>query len=89
MSCQRAPDLIDPYIDGELDLLQAAEVERHLNECDYCNLRYSNQLTLRSTFKDESFYYRVPQDLQKRIRASLQKEMNFKQRAVNRRRRRN
>jgi len=76
--------LIEPYIDGELGPLQAAEVERHLDECDYCNLRYRNQLTLRSTLKDESLYYRAPQDLQKRIRGSLRKEMNFMQRAVNR-----
>lgn len=76
MSCQRARELIDPYFDGELDLLQAAAVERHLGECDYCKLRYSNQLTLRSTFKSESLYYRAPPDLQNRIRASLQRDEN-------------
>jgi anti-sigma factor RsiW len=84
LSCQRARVLIDPYVDGELDPVQVAEVERHLDECKNCNLRYRNQLTLRSTFKDESLYYHAPQDLQKRIKASLQKEMNCKQRAVNR-----
>ena len=80
MSCQRARELIDPYIDGELDLLRVPELEQHLNECDDCNLRCSNQLTLRSTFKDDSFYYRAPQGLQKRIRASLQNQNNIKQR---------
>lgn len=71
MSCERARELIHPYIDGELELTQAAEIQQHLDECEDCKLGYHNHLTLRSTFKDQSLYYRAPQHLKKRIRASL------------------
>ena len=71
MSCQKARELIHPYIDGELDLTQAAEIQQHIHECEDCKLGYYNQLTLRSTFKDNSLYYRAPQDLKKRIRSLL------------------
>jgi mycothiol system anti-sigma-R factor len=75
LSCQRAQDLIHPYVDGELDILQAAEVERHLDQCEDCNDGYRNQISLRSFFKDISLYHRAPQDLKQRIRSSLQKEV--------------
>ena len=69
MSCERARELVHPYIDGELDLTQAAEIHQHLDECEECKLGYNNQLTLRSIFKDNSLYYRAPQDLHKRMRS--------------------
>jgi len=75
LSCQRAEDLVHPYVDGELDILQAAEVERHLDQCEDCNQAYRNQITLRSSFKDTSLYYRAPQDLQWRISSSLQRKV--------------
>ena len=71
MSCERARELIHPYIDGELDLTQAAEIQQHIDACENCKLGYHNQLTLRSTFEDNSLYYRAPQDLKKRIKSLL------------------
>ena len=75
MSCHRARELIQPYIDGELERVQAAEVKRHIDQCKDCYLRHRNQLTLRSSFKDNSLYYRAPQDLRIRIRLSLREEV--------------
>ena len=71
MSCERTRELIHPYIDGELDLTQAADIQQHIDECEHCKLGYHNLLTLRSTFKDKSLYYRAPQALNKRIRSLL------------------
>ena len=71
MNCQRARELIHPYIDGELDLTQAAEIQKHIDECEDCKLGYHNQLTLRSTFRDKSLYYRAPHALNRRIRSLL------------------
>ncbi|HLA09110.1 MAG TPA: anti-sigma factor [Pyrinomonadaceae bacterium] len=73
MGCQRAQELIHPYIDGELDPLQAADVERHIEQCENCNLLYRNQIALRSSLKDSSLYYRASEDLRKRIQVSVQK----------------
>jgi anti-sigma factor (TIGR02949 family) len=71
VSCERARELIHPYIDGELDLTQAADIQQHIDECEGCMLDYHNQFILRSTFKDNSLYYRAPQALNERIRKLL------------------
>ena len=71
MSCHRARELIDPFIDGELDRRLMAAFRRHLDQCEACELAYGNRLTLRSDLKGESLYYRPPNDLRKRIRAAL------------------
>jgi anti-sigma factor RsiW len=75
LSCQRAQELIHPYVDGELDGLQTVEVERHIEQCEDCKLDYRSQITLRSSLKDNSLYHRAPTNLKKRIRTSLQKEV--------------
>lgn len=75
MSCQRARKLIHPYIDGELDTLQAEQFRLHLGECEDCNRTYRSELGLSSTLKDNSLYYRAPRDLDKSIRLSLREEV--------------
>ena len=74
MSCQRAPELIHPYIDEELDQLQASEFRRHLDQCKDCGLNYRNQLALRFALKQNSLYYRAPHELLRQVRAALRKE---------------
>ena len=75
MSCHRARELIDPFIDGELDRRQAGALRRHLNECRACKLGYRNQLTLHSGLKDTSLHYRPADDLRERIRASVRQSL--------------
>src|SRR5262249_4412845 len=63
MNCQKVPDLIHSYVDHELDLVQTSEIERHLEQCEECDLVYRRQIALRSSLQDTSFYYRAPADL--------------------------
>jgi len=67
LSCQKILEIVHPYIDRELDEVQAAEVERHLEQCDDCDLIYRGQVALRSALQHASFYYRAPADLKRRI----------------------
>ena len=71
MSCHRARELIDPFIDGELDTARADEIRRHLDECEGCKLAYRNQLTVHESLKNKSLYYRSTNKLRRRIRAAL------------------
>jgi predicted anti-sigma-YlaC factor YlaD len=71
LNCQRARELIDPYLDGELDLPQAGEICRHLGECESCNLAHRTLLILSSSLKENSLYHHAPDDLQKRVLLSL------------------
>jgi len=74
LSCQRVSELIHLHIDRELDVAQTSEVERHLEQCEGCDLFYRSQIALRSSLQDASFYYRVPADLKSRIASSFQEE---------------
>ena len=75
MSCEAtASELIDPYIDGELDADRAAELSRHLAECEECNMSYQKNLNLSSIIRDHSLYYRSTDEFRKRIQAALREE---------------
>ena len=67
MSCQKIIEIVHQYIDRELDPVQVAEVECHLEQCDDCDLIYRGQVALRSSLQDPSLYYRAPADLKRRI----------------------
>ena len=67
VSCQKISEIVHPYIDCELDPFQTAEVERHLEQCDNCDLIYRGQVALRSALQHRSLYYRAPADLKQRI----------------------
>jgi len=74
LNCQKVPELIHSYVDHELDVVQTSEIERHLEQCEECDLAYRSQIALRSSLQDPSFYYRAPADLKSRITSSLRKE---------------
>jgi predicted anti-sigma-YlaC factor YlaD len=37
MNCQISRELLDGYLDGELDLVNSLEIEAHLLECQECS----------------------------------------------------
>jgi mycothiol system anti-sigma-R factor len=75
MICHKSLEMIHLYVDGELDRLNAAEVRRHIDRCEDCELRYHTQIALRSSLQDSSLYHRAPVELKRRIRSSLQQQV--------------
>ncbi len=73
MDCQDARTLIDGYFDGELDVIRNLEIERHLKECALCSQRYKGHQALRNGIKAEGLYFKLPEDLERRIQLSLRK----------------
>ena len=71
MSCQEAQDLLDGYLDGELDLVRSLELEQHLQACGSCSQAYRNHQTLRSAIRTGSLYFTPPVHLQTRVRSAL------------------
>ena len=45
--CARCEELLQPFLDRELNDLERAEAELHLNACDYCRRRYRFEEHLR------------------------------------------
>lgn len=73
MRCDEMQELIGPYVDGELDLVNSLELETHLQACAMCSPVYQNYQALRTALSASPLYFKPPVDLQKRVRASLRR----------------
>jgi anti-sigma factor RsiW len=71
MNCAEAKDLMHAYADGELDLVHALEMEKHLADCAACSRAYENIRSLKSALKSDPLYFKAPLGLERRIQASL------------------
>lgn len=71
MTCEEVRGLLSPYADGELDLVRATEIERHLAECPACAEALERTRALSSALGDPALYHQAPPDLPGRVRASL------------------
>jgi anti-sigma factor RsiW len=71
MTCEDAQTLIHGYLDGELDLANTLEIERHLAECSVCAPDYRNLQRLQGMIRDGARYYEAPASLGNRIRSSV------------------
>jgi anti-sigma factor (TIGR02949 family) len=45
--CDKCEELLQPYLDRELNDEERAEAERHLDGCGYCRKRYRFEVELR------------------------------------------
>jgi predicted anti-sigma-YlaC factor YlaD len=45
--CDKCEELLQGYLDRELDAIELLEAEAHLGACDYCRRRYRFETTLR------------------------------------------
>jgi anti-sigma factor RsiW len=71
MDCPNAQNLLDAYLDGELDALRSSEIADHLHGCADCTQSLEERQTIRSRLKSPSLYFKAPDTLQKSIRHSL------------------
>ena len=71
MDCKNAQTMLDGYLDEELDPLRNLEIEDHLHGCAPCSQSYSDRQVIRSGLKTDSFYFKAPTDLRKRIQRSV------------------
>ncbi len=71
MNCESAINLLDGYIDGELDLVNQLEVEKHVEDCEECGALFKRARSLSGALSDDTFYYRAPDDLREKVRTSI------------------
>jgi anti-sigma factor RsiW len=65
--------LLFPYADGELDVVRAADIERHLEECPACAADLERTRALSAALSDPALYYQAPPDLASRVRAVVRR----------------
>ena len=74
MNCEQATDLMDGYLDGELDPITNQAIEQHLRECRNCDERYTANRTLIRAINSAIPYHKAPVELRERIQSSLREE---------------
>lgn len=67
-------ELLHAYVDGELDLANTRETERHLESCADCRGTEKAIQELRSTLTSDATAYRAPAHLRRNVRAALRRE---------------
>jgi len=75
-------ELLHAYVDGELDLANARETERHLEGCADCRGIEKAIRELRGVLASEATAYRVPAHLRRNVRAALRREAKSTRQAL-------
>jgi len=71
--CKDAKEWISGYIDGELDPLETAEIERHIDGCGGCSEVYRRAQALHSLMQDRSLRFEAPDRLRRTIESAARK----------------
>jgi anti-sigma factor (TIGR02949 family) len=72
MNCEQCRTLLLAYADGELDAVQARELEAHLADCPACAASLKAQRALSEAVRTHAPYHRAPETLRVRLQESLQ-----------------
>lgn len=70
MNCHEAEPLLNPYLDGELDLVTAVRVEEHIEGCDGCGQEYRDLQQLRHRIAEADLEFAPKPAFARRIMAA-------------------
>jgi anti-sigma factor RsiW len=70
VNCPKSYDL-HPYFDDELDDARRQAFAAHLADCPECSGELEMQKALRANLQDESFRYKAPAGLGRRLQSAL------------------
>lgn len=71
MDCRRFLELLHPWLDGELDLVHALEMEKHSDGCSTCLAESAALRDLKSRLSQGVLAFAAPPGLAARVKASL------------------
>jgi anti-sigma factor RsiW len=74
MDCSETKQLLDAYVDGELELTRQLDVEAHLAACSTCKKAAVAAIHFRYSVRMNIPVYKAPPELKATIRAALRKE---------------
>src|SRR5437016_12334237 len=75
MNCEQCKNLMDGYLDRELDPITNQKIEQHLRDCRNCDQAYKAHGSLVRAIRDGAPYYKAPAKLRERIQSSLRQEI--------------
>lgn len=68
MNCNHMRQVLDAWLDGEIDRGTAADIEQHLAQCPACDARRQARDDLRAQVRQAAPYYRAPAALRAAVR---------------------
>jgi mycothiol system anti-sigma-R factor len=71
VNCEEIKNLMDAYLDGELDPITSQKVEQHLRDCPKCEQAYEVETAMVHAISQAAPYYKAPLELRERIQVSL------------------
>jgi len=71
MNCDEATDLMDAYLDGELDPFTCQKIEQHMRDCRKCEQASEEHTALSHAISRGAPYYKAPDELRQRVDSSL------------------
>src|ERR1700722_1306069 len=71
MNCNQARLLLDPYLDGELDVVQSVQVVEHLSQCPACDRSRAQIRRLSKILGQSDLRLTAPAALKERVQTSL------------------
>ncbi len=71
MDCRQTQNLMDSYLDGELELASHLEIERHVADCPACREIFENRRALSGAIRANAAYHTAPAATAARVRAAL------------------
>jgi anti-sigma factor RsiW len=74
MDCIETKRLLEPYVDGELELIPLLDLEAHLGTCSTCKKGTRSAINFRYSIHMNTLFYRAPPELKAKIRAALRRE---------------
>lgn len=74
MNHDQIRELLHAYSDGELDLVNAREVEQHMRSCGECRAMEEQIRALHVALTNDAPTYRAPARLRRNVRAALRRE---------------
>jgi anti-sigma factor RsiW len=72
VNCQEITDLMDGYLDRELDPITSQKIEQHLKHCTKCEQAFEAHTALVRAISLRAPYYKASTELRRRVQSSLQ-----------------
>lgn len=74
LTCEDFTPFVDAYIDDELDAIDRAEFEAHVERCDACRAAVELQVQISAEIRSQGEQVRAPERLRSNILAALEQE---------------
>jgi anti-sigma factor RsiW len=82
VNCKEVIELVDAYMDGELDPVTNQNIEGHLRECSRCDHVFTEHQAFVGAIGAAAPYYKSPAGLRERIQSSLRDQLSQTTRAA-------